>query len=175
MAPGRANGNTCTIYNTCEGGKQKKPGTGQVQVQVHGWLTVNGTCRAAARFCSARRCPRPWPPEVRKKDTHHARILPAHKWLITIRTTAVNIAVVIVRHLGTNKKAKRFRVLAVASAATSSRLSLSAAILRRASSKASAALISALLIAAMLRQQEAVDPRLRIERSSVSHSAIGIP
>ena len=22
----------------------------------HGWLTVNGTCRAAARFCSARRC-----------------------------------------------------------------------------------------------------------------------
>ena len=26
-------------------------------------LTFNGTCRAAARFCSARRCPRPWPPE----------------------------------------------------------------------------------------------------------------
>ena len=26
-------------------------------------LTVNGTCRAAGRFCSARRCLRPWPPE----------------------------------------------------------------------------------------------------------------
>ena len=26
-------------------------------------LTVNGTFRAAARFCSARQCPRPWPPE----------------------------------------------------------------------------------------------------------------
>ena len=26
-------------------------------------LTVNGTFRATARFCSARRCPRPWPPE----------------------------------------------------------------------------------------------------------------
>ena len=29
----------------------------------HGCLTVNGTFRAAARFCSARRCPRPRPPE----------------------------------------------------------------------------------------------------------------
>ena len=32
-------------------------------VMADGRLTVNGTCRAVGRFCSARRCPRPWPPE----------------------------------------------------------------------------------------------------------------
>ena len=38
-------------------------------------LTVNGTCRAADRFCSARRCPQPWPPEGLASTVQLAHLL----------------------------------------------------------------------------------------------------